>query len=191
MAFKLHLLSYEAVCMNKINLQGLSLSGNLNDPSLKEEGDNILGALFSIPINEKNNTEISEFIIPTKLFDFFENNNFDSFKNNNIENPSKLLNKQNLSYRLIFDKIPLSQNLKKLIKLRKLDKKNFFSKGDDYQILFTANSSKSRIISKISKSLAIKISKIGKIISISQKSQIIDQKGKKIGLKDKGYYHQF
>ena len=95
MAFKLHLLSYEAVCMNKINLQGLSLSGNLKDPSLKEEGDNILGALFSIPINEKNNTEISEFIIPTKLFDSFENNNFDSFKNNNIENPSKLLNKQN------------------------------------------------------------------------------------------------
>ena len=108
-----------------------------------------------------------------------------------ITDLEKLINKQKLSYKLFFDKIPISKKLEKLIKLKKFDKKNFFSKGDDYQILFTANSSKSRIISKFSKTLNIKISKIGKICSISQKSQIIDQKGKKIRLKDKGYYHQF
>jgi len=108
-----------------------------------------------------------------------------------IADLEKLINKQRLSYKLFFDKIPISKNLEKLIKLKKFNKKNFFSKGDDYQILFTANSSKSRIISKFSKTLNIKISKIGKICSISQKSQIIDQKGKKIRLKDKGYYHQF
>ncbi|MBD1162632.1 thiamine-phosphate kinase [Pelagibacterales bacterium SAG-MED12] len=108
-----------------------------------------------------------------------------------ITDLEKLINKQKLSYKLFFDKIPISKNLEKLIKLKKFDKKNFFSKGDDYQILFTANSSKSRIINKLSKTLNIKISKIGKICSISQKSQIIDQKGKKIRLKDKGYYHQF
>ena len=108
-----------------------------------------------------------------------------------ITDLEKLINKQKLSYKLFFDKIPISKNLEELIKLKKLNKKNFFSKGDDYQILFTANSSKSRIISKFSKTLNIKISKIGKICSISQKSQIIDQKGKKIRLKDKGYYHQF
>ena len=108
-----------------------------------------------------------------------------------ITDLEKLINKQKLSYKLFFDKIPISKNLEKLIKLKKFNKKNFFSKGDDYQILFTANSSKSRIINKSSKTLNIKISKIGKICSISQKSQIIDQKGKKIRLKDKGYYHQF
>ena len=108
-----------------------------------------------------------------------------------ITDLEKLINKQKLSYKLFFDMIPISKNLEKLIKLKKFNKKNFFSKGDDYQILFTANSSKSRIISKFSKTLNIKISKIGKICSISQKSQIIDQKGKKIRLKDKGYYHQF
>ena len=108
-----------------------------------------------------------------------------------ITDLEKVINKQKLSYKLFFDKIPISKNLVELIKLKKLNKKNFFSKGDDYQILFTANSSKSRIISKFSKTLNIKISKIGKICSISQKSQIIDQKGKKIRLKDKGYYHQF
>ena len=108
-----------------------------------------------------------------------------------IADLEKLINKQKLSYNLFLEKIPISKNLEKLIKLKKLNKKNFFSKGDDYQILFTANSSKSRIISKLSKTLNIKITKIGKICSISQKSQIIDQKGKKIRLKDKGYYHQF
>ena len=108
-----------------------------------------------------------------------------------ISDLEKVINKQKLSYKLFFDKIPISKNLEKLIKLKKFNKKNFFSKGDDYQILFSANSSKSRIISKFSKTLNIKISKIGKICSISQKSQIIDQKGKKIRLKDKGYYHQF
>ena len=108
-----------------------------------------------------------------------------------ISDLEKLINKQKLSYKLFFDKIPISKNLEELIKLKKLNKEYFFSKGDDYQILFTANSSKSRIISKFSKTLNIKISKIGKICSISQKSQIIDQKGKKIRLKNKGYYHQF
>lgn len=108
-----------------------------------------------------------------------------------ITDLEKLINKQKLSYKLFFNRIPISKNLLELIKLKKLNKKNFISKGDDYQILFTANSSKSRIISKFSKTLNIKISKIGKICSISQKSQIIDQKGKKIRLKDKGYYHQF
>ena len=108
-----------------------------------------------------------------------------------ITDLQKLINKQKLSYKLFYEKIPLSKNLVKLIKLKNLHKKSFLSKGDDYQILFTANSSKSRIINKISKTLNIKISKIGKICSISQKPQIIDEKGMKISLKDEGYYHQF
>ena len=108
-----------------------------------------------------------------------------------IADLEKLINKQKLSYNLYYNNIPTSENLKRLIKSKKLDKKSFLSQGDDYQILFTASSSKSRIISGISQSLGIKISKIGKICSHSQKSQIIDKKEKKITIKDKGYYHQF
>ena len=107
------------------------------------------------------------------------------FKEKNPEHP--LLKK--IGAEPEHDKVTLPIHMGSMDK--KLNKKSFFSKGDDYQILFTANSSKSRIISKFSKTLNIKISKIGKICSISQKSQIIDQKGKKIRLKDKGYYHQF
>ncbi len=108
-----------------------------------------------------------------------------------ISDLEKLINKQKLSYILNLKCIPISQNLNKLIIQKKLNKLSFISKGDDYQILFTANSNKSRIINKIAKSLGIKISKIGKICSNTQKSQIIDQKGNKIAIKNKGYSHKF
>ena len=108
-----------------------------------------------------------------------------------ITDLEKLINKQKLSYKLNLISVPISTNLKKLLIQKKLNKISYISKGDDYQILFTANSSKSRIINKTAKSLGIKISKIGKICSNLQKSQVIDQKGNKIALKDKGYFHNF
>jgi thiamine-monophosphate kinase len=108
-----------------------------------------------------------------------------------IADLEKLINKQKLSYKLFFKKIPISNNLNRLLNKKKLNKISFISNGDDYQILFTANPSKSRIISKISKTLGIKISKIGKICKASQKSEIIDQKGMKIAVKNKGFYHNF
>ena len=57
--------------------------------------------------------------------------------------------------------------------------------------LFTASPNKSRIINRISAIKGINITKIGKIISGNKKSHIIDQKGKQILLKDKGYNHIF
>ena len=108
-----------------------------------------------------------------------------------ITDLEKLINKQKLSYRLSLNSIPISVNLTKLLFTKKLNKVSFISQGDDYQILFTADPSKSRIISKTAKSLSVKISKIGKICNRSQKSEIIDQKQKKIALKYKGFYHNF
>ena len=108
-----------------------------------------------------------------------------------ITDLEKLINKQKLSYKLDLNNIPISNNLKRLLNLKKFNKISFISKGDDYQVLFTANPSKFRIINKTAKSLGIKISKIGKIFAASHKSEIIDQKGKKIALKTKGYYHRF
>ena len=108
-----------------------------------------------------------------------------------IADLEKLINKQKVSYKLNLNKIPISQNLRILLIQKKLDKISFISQGDDYQILFTANSSKSRIINKTAKSLGIKISKIGKICSNREKSQIIDEKGNKIAVKTKGYSHRF
>ncbi len=103
----------------------------------------------------------------------------------------KLINKQKLSYKIYISNIPISKNLKKIIFLKKLKKINFVSKGDDYQILFTASKKKSRIIKRTFKFLGIKISKIGNISSGAQKSQIIDEKGNKIAIKNKGHFHSF
>ena len=103
----------------------------------------------------------------------------------------KLINNQKLSYELYLNDIPISKNLNRLINLKIIKKIESVSSGDDYQILFTASPSKSRIISKISKSLGVKISKIGKICTHNRRSQIINKKNKKIGLKNKGYLHRF
>ena len=103
----------------------------------------------------------------------------------------KLINKQKLSYKLYLKDIPVSKNLKRLIDDKRVKKISCISNGDDYQILFTANQSKSRIIKKISKSLGIKISKIGKICAPTQKSLLMDEKGQKTYLKNQGYFHRF
>jgi thiamine-monophosphate kinase len=124
-----------------------------------------------------------------KLFNF-ANTSID-ISDGLIADLEKLINKQKLSYKLNLGNVPISNNLKKLLIQKKLDKVSYISQGDDYQILFTANSAKSRIINKTAKTLGIKISKIGKICSNIEKSQIIDEKGNKIGVKTKGYSHRF
>ena len=108
-----------------------------------------------------------------------------------IADLEKLLNEQNYSYEININKIPISNYLSKLIKIHKFTKSKLISNGDDYQVLFTAPCSKSRIIDRMSKILGIKITKIGKIINGNRKSHIIDEKGKKIVLKNKGYIHRF
>ena len=103
----------------------------------------------------------------------------------------KLINKQKLSYVINLDDIPISSKLRNLIRIKKWKKISVVSQGDDYQILFTASPSKTRIIRKTFKSLGIKISKIGKISSVKHKNVIIDKKGEKIAIKSKGYSHKF
>ena len=108
-----------------------------------------------------------------------------------LDDLNKMLNRQNLSFLIKEDKIPVSKTLNKVINKKKLKKIDLVSNGDDYQILFTANKNKARIINRISKVTRIKISKIGKIISGTNKSVIIDKKSKQIEPKNHGYLHQF
>ena len=108
-----------------------------------------------------------------------------------IDDLKKMINKQNFSFHIFEEKIPISKTLNQLIKIKKFKKINITTRGDDYQILFTASSSKSRIIKKISKITGIKITKIGKIISGKNRSKIINLKDQQIEAKNKGYIHQF
>ena len=108
-----------------------------------------------------------------------------------IDDLEKMINKQKLSYKIWEEQIPISKNLRSYLKKTNLEKSNFISNGDDYQILFTASADKSRIIKSISKKLRIKISRIGKITLNKKKSSFINKKGEYLLLKNSGYKHQF
>ncbi len=108
-----------------------------------------------------------------------------------IDDLSKMINMQNLSFHLFEKKIPVSNKLSNFIKKQKLNKINLISNGDDYQVLFTASVDKARIIQNASKRIGIKITKIGKIVFGKDRSMIFDEKGKQIKAKSKGYIHQF
>ena len=103
----------------------------------------------------------------------------------------KLINQLNISYKVKLKDIPISKNLSLLIKNKNLLKKNLISNGDDYQILFTAPKRKRLLIKNISKSSRIRITKIGKILNKTHQSSLLDEKNKKITLKNKGYFHNF
>ena len=102
-----------------------------------------------------------------------------------------MINKQKLSYEININKIPISKKLNKIISGEKILLQNVISRGDDYQILFTANNKKSRIIESASKKFNIKVTKIGKIVSKRKSPIIIDEKHNKIRLNYSGFEHQF
>jgi len=108
-----------------------------------------------------------------------------------ISDLEKLTNVQKNSYHLFFDKIPISKNLAAVIKLKNLSKKNLISKGDDYQILFTANVKHRTFIKNISFLKKLKITRIGKILNSRHKSSIVDRNGHQIKINYKGYFHTF
>jgi len=103
----------------------------------------------------------------------------------------KMINNQKLSYKLYLEDIPISENLRKILDLKKLSKIDYISNGDDYQILFTASKNKARIIKKIASNSRIKLTKIGLIQSSLIKSSIVDDKNVQISFKNKGYFHNF
>ena len=108
-----------------------------------------------------------------------------------ISDLEKLTNVQKNSYHLFFDEIPISKNLAAVIKLKNLSKKNLISKGDDYQILFTANVKHRTFIKNISFLKKLKITRIGKILNSRHKSSIVDRNGHQIKINYKGFFHTF
>jgi len=176
---------------SKIN-DDLYVTGNL--------GDSFLGLLIlkkKINVNKKLSTYfINQYYKPVIKYSLTDHLN--KFATSSIDlsdglisDLEKLTNKQKNSYQLFFDKIPVSKNLNLLLKSKNLLKKNLISKGDDYQILFTANSKHRNLITKISSLKRLKITLIGRILNSRHKSSIIDKNGCQIKINDKGYTHIF
>ena len=163
-------------------------------------GDSFLGLLVlkkNIKINKKLSSYfVNQYYKPeikyslTDFFIKFATSSID-LSDGLIADLEKLTNNQNNSYQIYFDKIPLSNNLKSIIKSKNLIKKNLISKGDDYQVLFTASPRYRSFIKKISSLKKLKITRIGKILHSKHKSSIIDRKGRQIEISNKGYLHTF
>ena len=195
LSFTITTIGYSKKIINRNNAKlddDIYVTGNLGDSFI---GLNILKKKIKVKSNLKKYFE-NKFYQPSlhlkfaKKMNIFANTSID-ISDGLVTDLEKLINNQRLSYRLLIDKVPISNQLKKLILLKKIKKEFCVSNGDDYQILFTAKPSKTRIILNIAKSLGVKISKIGKICAPSIKSEILDQKGMKIKLKTKGYIHKF
>ena len=176
---------------SKIN-DDIYVTGNL--------GDSFLGLLIlkkKIKINKNLSTYfINQYYKPDIKYSF--TNYLNKFATSSIDlsdglisDLEKLTNKQKNSYQLFFDKIPVSKNLNLILKLKNLLKKKLISKGDDYQILFTANSKDKNLISKISSLKRLKITQIGRILNCRHKPSIIDKNGRQIKINNKGYIHAF
>ena len=163
-------------------------------------GDSFLGLLVlkkNIKINKKLSSYfVNQYYKPeikyslTDFFIKFATSSID-LSDGLIADLEKLFNNQNNSYQIYFDKIPLSNNLKSIVNSKNLLKKNLISKGDDYQVLFTANCRYRSFIKKISSLKKLKITLIGKILHGKHKSSIIDRKGHEIEISKKGYIHTF
>jgi thiamine-monophosphate kinase len=175
----------------KVN-DDIYVSGNL--------GDSYLGLLVlqkKIKLNNiLNKYFTTQYFMPDIKLELA--NELKNFANTSIDisdgllaDLDKLINNQKLSYKLNLKNIPISNNLKKVLKLKNLSKINFISRGDDYQVLFTASKVKAGIIKRISSRLGVKITKIGIIQNKPLKSLIIDHNNAVITLKNKGYLHKF
>jgi thiamine-monophosphate kinase len=175
----------------KIN-DDIYVSGNL--------GDSYMGLLVLKNKIKLNNSLRKYFTnqyfmpkIPLKLTDQikkFANTSID-ISDGLLSDLDKMINYQKLSYKINLNRIPVSNNLKKMLDMKSLSKINYISNGDDYQILFTASKSKRRIIQRISSNYKIKLTQIGSIESFNKKSSVIDDKNRIISLKNRGYLHQF
>ena len=175
----------------KIN-DDIYVTGNLGDSYL---GLLVLKNKFKINKIQKDYF-INQYYKPNIQIDLSKHLN--KFANTSIDisdglltDLEKLINNQKLSYKVSLDDIPVSNFLNNLISKKNFLKEHFISKGDDYQVLFTASKDKRRIIKKISNELRVKISKIGIIQNSNNKPILIDKKRGIISLKNKGYFHHF
>ena len=105
---------------------------------------------------------------------------------------NKMINNQNISSEIYFDKIPISNKLKIFLNKNSLKKTKFIFNGDDYQILFTSNKSNRDKIDSISRITKTKISRIGKILSKKKFKFRLLNVDKVLNLpKTPGYEHLF
>lgn len=167
------------------------LSGNIGDSHI---GLNVLKKKYNF--KSLNNFYIKKYYEPnlqTKICSHlykFASSSID-ISDGLIQDLSHLTALNKLGAFIDIKKLPFSNNTKKLIKSNKINIKDIFSSGDDYQILFTSKKKNRSKIINLSNLLSIKISRIG---HINNKDNIILKfEDSKITYKEgkMGYTHNF
>ncbi len=163
-------------------------------------GDSFLG-LKVIKNNIKINLKLKKYFInkfycpnlPYKILKQihkFANTSMD-ISDGLISDMNKLINKQNLSFEININKIPISKNLNTYLKKYKKKRNRYLFNGDDYQILFTSSKKNRSLIKSIGKKMNQKITIIGKINNGYKKNSIImDNKPQNL-TNFEGYSHKF
>ena len=178
---------------NKAKIQDdIYVTGNL--------GDSFLGLKFiknnKIGPKKFQKYFINKYYCPEIPFHFsktlknFANTSID-ISDGLISDMYRLINKQNLSFEIDLNSIPISRNLTTYLKNYNKKKQELVFNGDDYQLLFTSSKKNRRKISTIAQKMNQKITIIGKINN-SYKSNILKLGNKPLKLaKYKGYSHKF
>ena len=168
------------------------VTGNLGDSflGLKFIKNNIIGP------KKLQKYFINKYYCPEIPFNFskklknFANTSID-ISDGLISDMYRLINKQNLSFEIDLNSIPISRNLTTYLKNNNKKKQELVFNGDDYQLLFTSSKKNRRKISAIAQKMNQKITIIGKINN-SYKSNILKLGNKSLKLaKYKGYSHKF
>ena len=186
-------LSKSIIERNKAKIKDdIYVTGNL--------GDSFLGLKFiknnKIGPKKLQKYFINKYYCPEIPFHFsktlknFANTSID-ISDGLISDMYRLINKQNLSFEIYLNSIPISRNLTTYLKNYNKKKQELVFNGDDYQLLFTSSKKNRRKISAIAQKMNQKITIIGKINN-SYKSNILKLGNKSLKLaKYKGYSHKF
>jgi thiamine-monophosphate kinase len=90
-----------------------------------------------------------------------------------------------------FEKIPFSTKTKRISKKGVIKLINIFSRGDDYQILFTANEKFRNLIKEVSKKTNTKVTLLGKICAGNNVNMSIGGNFTNLSGLKTGYIHRF
>ena len=167
------------------------VTGNIGDSYL---GLNIIKKKFNFP---KHNNFFKNCYykpnLPVKIYPFLKKIASSSIDVSDglFQDLKHLCSKSKSGAFINLNYLPLSLPLKDLVNNNKIKVINFFSKGDDYQVLFTSNKKNRKKIRFISKKIKTKITRIGQInnkkdIIISYNNKIFKTDPKKMG-----YTHSF
>ena len=130
-------------------------------------GLNILKKKIKID-KKKRNYFIKKFYLPdipinfSKKMHLFANSSID-ISDGFFQDLNHILLNSNFSCNIALNSIPISNYLYIYLKKVKTNLLKFISRGDDYQILFTANKNKRNLIKKISRETHTKVSIVGTI----------------------------